>query len=49
MRETTAVVLVTAGVLSVLIFPTVAIAVRRPGTKVAPAEAVVTEPGLELA
>ncbi len=49
MRETTAVVLVTAGVLSVLIFPTMAIAVRRPGTKVAPAEAVVTEPGLELA
>ena len=42
MRKTTAVALVTAGVLSVLIFPTVAIAVRRPGSQVAPAEAVVS-------
>jgi hypothetical protein len=47
MRQTTAVALVTAGVLSVLVFPTLAIAVRRrrgretePGTDAVPALAI---------
>jgi hypothetical protein len=47
--ETTAVALVTAGVISVLVFPSVAIIVRRPGPRGVSAEPAVAEPGLELA
>ena len=47
--QTTAVALVTAGVVSVLVFPSVAIIVRRPGSRGVSAEPAVAEPGLELA
>ncbi len=49
MRQTTAAALVTAGVISVLVFPSVAIIVRRPGPRGVSAEPAVAEPGLELA
>ena len=49
MRQTTAVALVTAGVISVVVFPSVAIIVRRPGPRGVSAEPAGAEPGLELA
>ncbi len=49
MRQTTAVALVTAGVISVLVFPTAAIMVRRVGRRPTEEEQPASEPGLELA
>jgi len=49
MRQSTAVALVTAAVVSVLVFPSLAIAIRKPRPEPAAAPEVVTDPGLELA
>jgi Kef-type K+ transport system membrane component KefB len=49
MRQSTAVALVTAGVLSVLIFPTLAIALRQRGARVAEAFPATAEPDLKPA
>ncbi|MBV8989685.1 MAG: cation:proton antiporter [Solirubrobacterales bacterium] len=49
MKQTTAVALVTAGVISVLVFPTAAIIVRRVGRPATSEEAALPEPDLELA